>query len=86
VLRDGPLALGGVERADALEDLGRQRRGGDADLRLGVVLLRQEHGEQRADENRHDQRDDQPPLPPAEHRDVVERVKGTFFHYRILTG
>ena len=47
LLRDGALPLFAVERADAAQQLRRQRRRGDADLRLRQVLRGPERREQR---------------------------------------
>ena len=86
LLGDGALTLLGVERLHAAQQLRRERRIGDADLGLRGVLARQEHRERRADDDRQHERHDEPPLAAAEHRDVIERVKATFFHYWILMG
>ena len=87
LLGDGALPLLGVERLHAAQQFRRQRRIGDADLGLRLVLARQEHRERRADRAiAEHQRDDEPPLAALQHRQVVERVKATFFHYWILMG
>ena len=51
LLRDGALPFLGVERLHAAQQLGRQRRIGDADLRLRLVLAGQEQRERRADDD-----------------------------------
>src|SRR3954454_2776464 len=86
LLRDGALPFLPVERAHALEQFRRQRRRGHPDNRLRQILTRQQQRQCPAHDDAEGERHDEPPHAAAHHRDVIERMKGTFLDHGILTG
>src|SRR3954471_6229282 len=86
LLRDRALALLFVHRADTAKQLRRQGRCRDTDLRERDVFTRPQRRQQCSNDDADGNGYYEPPLAPPKHRQIVEWMKRTFFHYWILTG
>ena len=75
--QDSGAMCGNVMEKDLTLDVARR---GDADLRFRQIRLRPRRGEDDAGDDAERHRYDQPPLAAAKDRQVIERVKDTFFH------